>query len=51
VRRSFWTHSRGGEVRLTIDGEWHRGSVAVDGRTFLDLAIDWRAQFAVKGWS
>lgn len=34
--RHFWTHPKGGEARLTIDGEWNRGSVAVDGRTLVD---------------
>ena len=46
----FWTHPMGGEVRLTIDREWHRGSTAVDGRTLLDVALDWRQQFEEKGW-
>jgi hypothetical protein len=46
----FNGHPKGGECRLTIDGEWHRGSVAVDGRTLLDLAFDWRDSFVAKGW-
>jgi hypothetical protein len=48
---SLFTHPKGGEVRLTIDGEWHRGSVAVDGRTLLDVALDWKQQFEAKGWN
>lgn len=47
----FGTHPKGGEARLTIDGEWQRGSVAVNGRTLLDLALDWKLQFEEKGWS
>jgi hypothetical protein len=35
-------------VRLTIDGEWNRGSTGVDGRTLLDLALDWKQQFEGK---
>jgi hypothetical protein len=50
ARCSFVTHPKGGECRLTIDGEWYRGSVAVDGRTLLDLAFDWRDSFVAKGW-
>ncbi len=46
----FWTHPKGGEARLTIDGEWYRGSVAIDGRTLLDLALEWKTQFEAKGW-
>lgn len=48
---SFWTHPKAGECRLTIDGEWHRGSTAVDGRTLLDVALDWKQQFRAKGWT
>jgi hypothetical protein len=50
ARCAFWTHPKGGEVRLTIDGEWYRGSVAVAGRTLLDVALDWKQQFEAKGW-
>ena len=46
----FWTHPKGGEARLTVDGEWNRGSVAVEGRTLLDVALDWREQFQATGW-
>ena len=47
----FWTHPKGGEARLTVDGEWHRGSTAIDGRTLLDIALDWKQQFQAKGWA
>jgi hypothetical protein len=47
----FWTHPKGAEARLMIDGEWNRGSTAVDGRTLLDVALDWKQQFEAKGWS
>ena len=29
----LWTHRKGGEARLTVDVDWHRGSLAVGGRT------------------
>jgi hypothetical protein len=47
----FWTHPKGGEARLTVDGEWHRGSTAVDGLTLLDVSLEWQKQFEAKGWS
>lgn len=47
----LWTHPKGGEARLTVDGEWNRGSVAVDGRTLLDVALEWKQQFEEKGWA
>ena len=28
---SLWTHPKGGEARLTVDGEWHRGEAGRDG--------------------
>lgn len=52
ARCSFWTHpTRGGEARLMVDGELNRSSVAMDGRTLLELALDWREQFQGKGWT
>lgn len=47
----LWTHPKGGEARLTIDGEWHRGSAAVDGRTLPEVALEWREQLSARGWS
>jgi hypothetical protein len=42
ARCSSFTHSKGGEVRIYVDGEWNRGSTAVEGRALLDLALNWR---------
>ena len=28
---ALWTHPKGGEVRVTIDGEWQRGEARNDG--------------------
>jgi hypothetical protein len=47
---SLWTHPIGGEVRLSVNGEMHRTEAKRDGRTLLDLALDWRDQFTAKGW-
>ena len=46
----LWTHPKGGEVRLTVDGEWHRGEALSDGLALLDVALEWRKQFEAKGW-
>jgi hypothetical protein len=46
----FWTHPKGGEARLSINGECQRTSVAIDGRTLLDVALDWKEQFEEVGW-
>jgi len=27
----LWTHPNGGEIRLTVDGEWNRGEAGRDG--------------------
>lgn len=47
---SLWTHPKGGEARLTVDGEWHRGEAGRDGLPLVDLALQWKAQFQAKGW-
>ena len=46
----LWTHPKGGEARLTVDGEWHRGEAGRDGPALVDLALDWRTQFELRGW-
>jgi hypothetical protein len=46
-----WTQPKGGEIRLTVDSEWHRGEALSDGRALLDLALEWRKQFEAKGWA
>ena len=45
-----WTHPKRGEIRLTVDGEWHRGEARSDGLALVDLALEWRKQFEAKGW-
>lgn len=47
---AIWTHPKGGEARLTVDGEWHRGEALSDGLALVDLALEWRKQFEAKGW-
>ena len=47
----LWTHPSGGEARLTVDGEWHRGEAGRDGLALVELALDWKAQFETKGWA
>ena len=37
------THPKGGEARLTVDAEWHRGEADRNG-----LALDWRTQCEAK---
>ena len=46
----LWTHPKGGEVRLTVDDEWHRGEALADKLALLDVALEWRKQFEAKGW-
>jgi hypothetical protein len=46
---SLWTHPKGGEARITIDGEWQRGE-AGGGLELVDLALRWKQQFQAKGW-
>ena len=46
---SLWTHPSRGEIRLSVDGEWHRGEALSDGLTLVDLALEWRKQFEAKG--
>lgn len=47
----LWTHPKGGEARLTVDGEWYRGEALSDGLALVDLALEWRKQFEAKGWT
>jgi hypothetical protein len=47
----MFTHPYGGEARLTVDGEWHRGEAGRNGLALVELALEWKAQFQVKGWS
>ncbi len=46
---ALWTHPKGGEARITVDGEWQRGE-AGRGLALVDLALEWKQQFQVKGW-
>ena len=48
---TLWTHPKGGEARVTVDGEWQRSEARGDGVALVDLALDWKAQFQAKGWS
>jgi hypothetical protein len=45
------SHPKGGELRLTVDGEWQRGEALADGDALLDLAAEWRKQIEAKGWA
>jgi hypothetical protein len=47
---SLWSHPLGGEVRLTVDGEWVRGETHREGLALLDVALEWKRQFEGKGW-
>jgi hypothetical protein len=47
---SLWTHPKGGEARITIDSEWHRGEAAAR-LELVDLALGWKAQVQEKGWA
>lgn len=46
----LWTHPIGGEVRLTVDGDWVRGEANREAAALLDVALAWKAQFQEKGW-
>lgn len=48
---ALWTHPKGGEARVTVDGEWQRGEAGGDGLVLIDLALEWREQFLDKGWA
>jgi hypothetical protein len=41
----LWTHPKGGEARVTVDGEWQRGDGGLDGLALSDLALEWHGQF------
>jgi len=47
----LWTHPKGGEIRLTLDGAWNRGEARADKMALLELALRWRDQFEAKGWA
>ena len=47
----LWTHPKRGEIRLTVDGEWHRSEALSDGLALVDLALEWRKQFEAKSWA
>jgi hypothetical protein len=42
---ALWTHPKGGEARVTVDGEWQRGDGGLDGLALSDLALEWHGQF------
>lgn len=50
ARCALFTHPLGGEVVLTVDGEWVRGETYRAGRALLDAGLEWRKQFEGKGW-
>ena len=45
-----FTDPKGGEIRLTVDGDWIRGEALANGLALVDLALEWRTQFEAKGW-
>jgi hypothetical protein len=47
----LFSHPIGAEVRLDVDGEMSRTEAGRDGQALLDLALEWREQFEVKGWT
>jgi hypothetical protein len=47
----LWTHPIGGEIRLEAAGEFQRSEAGRDGLKLIDLAMEWKQQFVVKGWS
>ena len=48
---SLWTHPIGGEIRLEAAGDFVRPQTGRDGLALIDLAAEWKAQFAAKGWT
>jgi hypothetical protein len=48
---SLWTHPKGGEARVTVDGEWQRGEAGRDGLALMNLALEWKILFIEKGWA
>lgn len=42
---AFWTHPKGGEERVAVDGEFRRSEAGRDGLALLDLALGWKQQF------
>ena len=47
----LWTHPSGGEARLEVDGEWHRGEAGRNGLAIVDVALERKRQFEAKGWA
>jgi hypothetical protein len=48
---TLWTHPKGGEARLTVDGEWRRGEAGRDGMALMDRALERKATMVQKGWA
>jgi hypothetical protein len=44
----LWTHPMGGEARVEVDGQWQRGEARRDGLALVELALEWKVQFARK---
>jgi len=47
----LWTHPVGAEIRVTVDGEWHRSQAERDPLKLFDLSNEWRESFVRKGWT
>jgi hypothetical protein len=37
---TLFSHPKKGEIRLTVDGEWHRGEALGHGLALVDLALE-----------
>jgi len=48
---TLWTHPIGAEIRVTVDGEWHRSQAERDPLKLFDLSNEWRESFVGKGWT
>ena len=44
----LWTHPSGGEARLTVDGDWHRGEAGRDALALVELRSVGKNNFGGK---
>ena len=42
-------HPKGGEARVTVDGEWQRGEAGAAGLALVDLALQWKNAIPRQG--
>lgn len=47
----LWSHQLGWELRLFVDGEWHRSKVCRSQEEVFTTTNEWKAALVEKGWA